>query len=988
MEHISSYRLLRLCRLWLVGLLVLLGHITWATAPGKAPTRLPAPMALGLGDRVFDDLNRNGIQDTGEPGIANLPIRIYLNGIERGTTTTDANGTFSFTNANVQGGLLPNTVYELRILGSDFPDGRSITPRQQGSDNTADSDAQLIGGNAVVYAVTSANDTPTNSYDFGFAAGNPDLAISKVADTPQVSYGSNASFTIQINNIGQGTATNVVVRDTLDPGFVYVSSTPTATVNGNILTWNLGNVAPGSVTSLSVTATAQADGVLFNAAGVSTTDSEDFTRNNSTRACISVPIVLCPDEAYIAQIPAEFTNVEWFKDGGTTPIATGNSFTIVEAGSYRFTTTTNFQCPAGGCCPIVVEDGIIPDLAIAPATPAICIGETISLTATGCTSGTIAWSTGETTASIQVAPTTTSTYSVTCTSTQRGVCTASASTTVTVNQIPELALTSATICAGESATLTASTGFASYTFSAGATQIGSTNQAIVSTAGTYTVTATTAEGCTTVATGTVIVNPIPELALTSATICAGESATLTASTGFASYTFSAGATQIGTSNQAIVSTAGTYTVTATTAEGCTTVATGTVIVNPIPELALTSATICAGESATLTASTGFASYTFSAGATQIGSTNQAIVSTAGTYTVTATTAEGCTTVATGTVIVNPIPELALTSATICAGESATLTASTGFASYTFSAGATQIGSTNQAIVSTAGTYTVTATTAEGCTTVATGILTVNPAPVAAITPTSATVCEGESVTLTASGGTSYLWSTSETTATISVTATGVYSVTVSNEQGCSDVASTTITVNPTPVLTVSSATICAGSSTTLTVGGCEGGTLVWSTGDNTASLVVAPTLTTTYSATCTFTTGCSSTTAATVTVSDAPSFTAAPIATPATCNGATANNNARITLSTLVNTERADIVAGATYAGGPAYGAPTNVSVVNGTVVFENLPNPTTAQPYTVRLFSAGGSCFIDVTVTLQPADCQCPAPKCVPVVIQKTRRR
>ena len=76
-------------------------------------------------------------------------------------------------------------------------------------------------------------------------------------------------------------------------------------------------------------------------------------------------------------------------------------------------------------------------------------------------------------------------------------------------------------------------------------------------------------------------------------------------------------------------------------------------------------------------------------------------------------------------------------------------------------------------------------------------VTVNPNPEASITPSSAVLtCDNPSVTLTASGaatGGSYLWSTGATTAAITVSSPGNYTVTVKNAFGCSDTASATVT---------------------------------------------------------------------------------------------------------------------------------------------------------------------------------------------------
>ncbi|TPG39211.1 DUF11 domain-containing protein, partial [Flavobacterium pectinovorum] len=81
-------------------------------------------------------------------------------------------------------------------------------------------------------------------------------------------------------------------------------------------------------------------------------------------------------------------------------------------------------------------------------------------------------------------------------------------------------------------------------------------------------------------------------------------------------------------------------------------------------------------------------------------------------------------------------------------------------------------------------------------------VTVNPTPAAPSIDTggSTTFCPGGSVVLTSSGGSSYLWSTGETTQSITVSTSGSYTVKVANATGCQSPASvaTLVTVNPTP----------------------------------------------------------------------------------------------------------------------------------------------------------------------------------------------
>ncbi|WP_425423211.1 putative Ig domain-containing protein [Spirosoma spitsbergense] len=151
----------------------------------------------------------------------------------------------------------------------------------------------------------------------------------------------------------------------------------------------------------------------------------------------------------------------------------------------------------------------------------------------------------------------------------------------------------------------------------------------------------------------------------------------------------------------------------------------------------------------------------------------------------------------------------------------TLTASPGGLSYIFSAGATQIGSTNQASVSTAGPYSVMVTSANGCTAMATttvaGDQTAPSVSISAVP--SLTITEVDATTLTAnvSGGTSpfgYNWSTGASSNSIVTGTEGPYSVTVTGANGCSATASVTVSVirpfSITGVTTLSCETISAG----------------------------------------------------------------------------------------------------------------------------------------------------------------------------------
>lgn len=202
-----------------------------------------------------------------------------------------------------------------------------------------------------------------------------------------------------------------------------------------------------------------------------------------------------------------------------------------------------------------------------------------------------------------------------------------------------------------------------------------------------------------------------------------------------------------------VTTSGTYTATVTNAFGCTASTNIAITVNPLPVPVISGpAAICIGNSATLNAGAGYATYAWSNGA------NTQTISTAnsGNYTVTVTSIAGCSASTAANLVVNPLPTPAITgTTTICQGAQATLDAGANYASYLWSNG-----NTSQVVnIGLAGTVTVTVTDANGCSSPASTVITVNPLPVPVITGVN-TFCQGQSGTLDAgSGFTSYLWNT-------------------------------------------------------------------------------------------------------------------------------------------------------------------------------------------------------------------------------------
>lgn len=249
-------------------------------------------------------------------------------------------------------------------------------------------------------------------------------------------------------------------------------------------------------------------------------------------------------------------------------------------------------------------------------------------------------------------------------------------------------------------------------------------------------------------------------------------------------------------------------------------------------------TFCAGSTVTLTAPPDYR-YLWSTGDT----TQTITVGTSGSYSVQVIVGR-CTSAASAakvvTVNASAIPTITASSATtFCAGGSVILSAPAGFR-YLWSTGDT----TQTITADTSGSYSV-RVIAAGCTSSVSAamVVTVNPAPQ---TPTiiasgSTTFCTGDSVILSAPAGFRYLWSTGDTTQTITADTSGNYSVRVITAS-CTSSASavTVVTVNPAPqtptISTSGPTTFFVGDSVTLSAP--SGFSYLWTTGATTESIVV------------------------------------------------------------------------------------------------------------------------------------------------------
>lgn len=149
--------------------------ISWKTAcitltAGQNKTNVDAGMSssatCSIGDRVWNDKNKNGVQDAGEPGVPNIKVKLYSCSTSTlvGTKTTDHNGNYLF-----DGVILG----QYRLKFEDIPSGWVFSPKDVGND-LYDSDVNPSTGETICFDIDPFNcDSNSTKWDAGIYLTTP-----------------------------------------------------------------------------------------------------------------------------------------------------------------------------------------------------------------------------------------------------------------------------------------------------------------------------------------------------------------------------------------------------------------------------------------------------------------------------------------------------------------------------------------------------------------------------------------------------------------------------------------------------------------------------------------------------------------------------------------------------------------------------------------------------------------------------------------------
>ncbi|MGM0479193.1 MAG: T9SS type A sorting domain-containing protein [Bacteroidota bacterium] len=659
------------------------------------------------------------------------------------------------------------------------------------------------------------------------------------------------------------------------------NATITASGNGTI-EWFDGTTSVGTGTSITVSpvATTSYDAVLTDANNCEDTAQVVVNVNPLPAISAGTDDAICDGDSYTLNASGGST-YSW--DNG---LGAGASHTVSPAATttYQVTGTDGNGCQNTDDITITVNT--LPTIT-ASADATICSGQTETISATG--GSTYSWDNGLGAGSSQnVTPTATTTYEVT--GTDANGCQGTDQVTINVDPLPTVSAgTDAAICDGDNTTITAS-GADTYVWDNGL-GAGVSHQVSPASTTVYEVTGTDANGCENTATVEITVNQIDDASFTFNNFC--EAATSNGPTNIAttggSFAFNPvptdGATIDASTGEITDGVAGTtYSVEYTTNGTCPNSSVETVTVQTDDDPSFTYDDICLGNGqpiAPTNIATPGGTFDFvttpADGATIDASTGTISNPTVGsTYNVEYTTPSGvCQNSSNTTVDVLNAPTITASGdQTICEQNAVTVSA-TGGDTYNWNNGV-GAGASHSVTPTTTTTYTVTGTGVNGCTNTDDVVITVNPLP-AVDAGSDQTVCEQETVNISASGASTFNWDNglgTGATQTFTATATTTYTVTGTDANGCSNTDDLTITVDPLPAIDAGAdQSICAGEQTTITATG--GNTYNW---DNSlgagAAHNISPASTTTYEVTGTDLNGCENTDQLTVTVNAVPTINA------------------------------------------------------------------------------------------------------------------
>ena len=667
----------------------------------------------------------------------------------------------------------------------------------------AGADKTICATNTQTFSATASGVYTSINWSLGAGATGTFVPTNSVSTTYNPSAGDNGTIKLYVTILKACGTQTTTVKDSV---LLTITPVPTLTLSPNNVAICSGqsatvNAAANTAVTYAWSNSANTSSVSLNSAGIYTcnvsnacgTASETVNVSLSASPTLSVASSspsICPNGQTVILTASGSVGAYQWSNGVTT-----STTSITSPGVYTATVNT----PSCGSATTSIAIGTIPlpNVSISVPSNTLCSGSSLTFTAVS-SSGNYLWSNGVTTSTVTV-------NSPTISVTSTNVCgSAQASQTLNIISSPTVAVSNSNVnlCAGQSATVTATSNAINFNWSPGSI---STSSIALNSAGVYTVTASNVCG-NAIETVTVTVGALPSVtaSATQTLICSSQSSTLSVSGSTGSYLWSNGANTSTTS----VNTSGLYTVSVTTTCGQAVSSISlTVLPSPSVSLSISSSTICAGQTSTIVAQGNVTNFSWSNG----GTSDTQLINTSGVITVSVSNTCGVATASAAIFPgVFPVLNLTSTSAIICPNETATLTVTGGNSPYTWS----NSSNTGSMVTTSGGTVTVSSSNACGTATAAVIVDVVNLNADIIASPTNGTLPVVVSFTNNSTNANSYSWNfgngnTANTTNVSSQTYSnaGTYTVYLTASNGaCSDMDYVVITVlNEEPTLYVPNA---------------------------------------------------------------------------------------------------------------------------------------------------------------------------------------
>lgn len=322
-----------------------------------------------IGDLVWED-DGDGIQETGEPGVGNVPVTLYTSaGLQVSQVLSDANGQYDIND------VIPGEYY----LQFGLPGNYSYTLKEQGADTALDSNPDPGTGQTAIFAW---NNTASDlDFDAGLIHRYVSKSIREVTAIPdpvsdccqEYQVSQTVSASLPPGSISPS-ATLLTLTDTLSekfkivPGSISGCKSSSISTDGKMLTCGWAEQTVSAATTITYRARKASAAAVTTSGSYATHISGTLQYSDHQGLPVMLTYGAGTTTAYLLSSDDCQGDIEIEK------MLLGEILVPGEQGVYHFEVTNNSEFPLTG---FTIFDDLDPLLTFVSAVPSICIYEGI-----------------------------------------------------------------------------------------------------------------------------------------------------------------------------------------------------------------------------------------------------------------------------------------------------------------------------------------------------------------------------------------------------------------------------------------------------------------------------------------------------------------------------------------------------------------------------------------------------------------------------------